>query len=41
MTPDDIQTVAKPVLQLRLSGKMNDTDQLIEDITSAVGVPGV
>lgn len=41
VTPDDIQTVAKPVLQLRLSGKMNDTDQLIEDITSAVGVPGV
>lgn len=40
VTPDDIQTVAKPVLRLRISGKTNDSDQLIEDITGAVRVPG-
>lgn len=40
VTPDDVQAVATPVLQHRLSGKMHETDQLIEEIISSVAVPG-
>jgi len=42
VTPDDIQTVAKPVLQLRLSGmSTGGADQIIEEVIDAVNVPGM
>lgn len=37
--PDDVQRVAEPVLSLRLSGKVQDTQQLIKEIVDSVPIP--
>jgi MoxR-like ATPase len=41
VTPDDIQTVAKPVLGLRVSRKQQVADRIIDEVINAVEVPGV
>ena len=41
VTPDDIQTVAKPVMKLRISNKSRDLDGLLDEIIDSVDVPGV
>lgn len=41
VTPDDIQTVAKPVLKLRIAGKSQNADRAIDDTIRSVSVPGV
>ncbi len=38
--PDDIQAVAKPVLGLRISGKQQTADRVVEEVINAVEVPG-
>jgi len=38
--PDDIQTVAKPVLALRVPGKQQSVDRIIEEIIRSIKVPG-
>ena len=38
--PDDIQTVAKPVLGLRISGKQQTADRIVEEVINSVEVPG-
>jgi len=38
--PDDIQTVAKPVLALRVPGKQQNVDRIIEEIIRSIKVPG-
>lgn len=40
VTPDDVQVVAKPVLQLRLSNKSRDLETLIDEVIDSVKVPG-
>lgn len=40
VTPDDIQTVAKPVLRLRISGGSRGSDPVIEEIIHSISVPG-
>ncbi len=40
VTPDDIQTVAKPVLRLRISGGSRGSDPIIEEVIQSVTVPG-
>ena len=40
VTPDDIQTVAKPVLQLRISGGSRGADPIIEEVIRSLSVPG-
>ena len=39
--PDDIQTVAKPVLGLRVAGKKQIADRITDEVIEAVEVPGV
>lgn len=41
VTPDDIQTVAKPTLRLRLSGKSSEADQIVDEVIDSVNVPGM
>ena len=41
VTPDDVQTVAKPVLRLRISGTAQRADRIIEEAINSVPVPGV
>ena len=41
VTPDDIQLVAKPILNLRLSGISSDADRIIDEVIDSVKVPGV
>ncbi len=41
VTPDDIQTVAKPVLRLRIAEDSGSTDQIIDEVIDSVNVPGV
>ena len=40
VTPDDIQTVAKPVLRLRISGGSRGAEPIIEEVIRSVSVPG-
>ena len=40
VTPDDIQTVAKPVLKLRILRDSNDANRLFDEIVESVRVPG-
>ncbi len=40
VTPDDIQKVARPVLKLRISGKTQNSDRIIDEVISSVKVPG-
>jgi MoxR-like ATPase len=39
--PDDIKTVAKPVLKLRIASNSHDNDSTIEEIINSVNVPGI
>jgi MoxR-like ATPase len=39
--PDDIKTVARPVLLLRISGSSRDANLVIDEVISSVKVPGV
>jgi MoxR-like ATPase len=39
VTPDDIQEVARPVLEVRLSGDFDAADRTVDEILSAVKVP--
>lgn len=39
--PDDVQTVAKPVLKLRIPGKLQNADRIIDEVIGSVPVPGV
>ena len=39
VTPDDIQDVARPVLEVRLSGDFEAAPRIVEEILSAVSVP--
>ncbi|MCL4169327.1 UNVERIFIED_CONTAM: hypothetical protein GTU68_001236 [Idotea baltica] len=39
--PDDIKTVAKPVLRLRIASSSRDNDATIEEIINSVNVPGM
>ncbi len=39
VTPDDIQQVAVPVLEVRLAGEFDDAGSVIEDILRSVDVP--
>jgi MoxR-like ATPase len=39
VTPDDIQHVARPVLEVRLSGDFDNATQIVEEIVSSVPVP--
>ena len=39
VTPDDIQGVAGPVLEVRLSGEFDAAPQIVEEILAAVPVP--
>lgn len=39
--PDDIKTVAKPVLKLRLTTKSHDTDSTIDEVINSINVPGI
>lgn len=39
--PDDIKTVAKPVLQLRIAGNSRNNDSAIDEIINSVTVPGM
>ncbi|MEM7312979.1 MAG: MoxR family ATPase [Planctomycetota bacterium] len=41
VTPDDVQTVAKPVLGVRLTGEYADADRLIENILEDVATPAL
>ncbi|QEG23951.1 AAA family ATPase [Mariniblastus fucicola] len=41
VTPDDIQTVAKPVLRLRISSRKIDADRIIDEVIDSVKVPGL
>jgi MoxR-like ATPase len=38
--PDDIQTVANPVLALRVPGKKQSVDRIIEEVIRTIKVPG-
>jgi MoxR-like ATPase len=38
--PDDIQTVAKPVLGLRIAGNQQTANRVVEEVINAVEVPG-
>lgn len=38
--PDDVQTVAKPVLGLRVSRKQNVADRIVDEVIRSVEVPG-
>jgi len=40
VTPDDIKTVAKPVLQLRIARHAHNNDSIIEEVINSVNVPG-
>jgi MoxR-like ATPase len=40
VVPDDIQTVAKPVLGLRIPGKQQTVNRVVEEVINAVSVPG-
>ncbi len=39
--PDDIKTVAKPVLQLRIASNSGNNDSTIDEIINSVNVPGM
>lgn len=39
VTPDDIQDVARPVLEVRLSGDFDTADRSVDEILSSVDVP--
>ena len=39
--PDDIKTVAKPVLQLRISSKSRNNEATIDEVINSVNVPGM
>ncbi|MDG1875764.1 MAG: MoxR family ATPase [Mariniblastus sp.] len=39
--PDDIKTVAKPVLQLRIASNSSNNDSTIDEIINSVNVPGM
>lgn len=39
--PDDIKTVAKPVLQLRIASNSRNNDSIIDEIINSVTVPGM
>lgn len=39
VTPDDIQDVARPVLEVRLSGDFDTADRAVDEILAAVEVP--
>ena len=41
ITPDDIQTMAKPILRLRLSRNSMDADRIIDEVIESLPVPGV
>lgn len=41
ITPDDIQTMAKPILRLRLSRNTTDADRIIDEVIETLPVPGV
>ena len=41
ITPDDIQTMAKPVLRLRLSRNSMDADRIIDEVIETLPVPGI
>jgi len=38
-TPDDVRTVAGPVLELRLTGNFDDPKATVEQIFDSVAVP--
>ena len=39
--PDDVKTVAKPVLQLRIASNARNNDAIIEEIINSINVPGM
>jgi MoxR-like ATPase len=39
--PEDVRTVAKPVLRLRISGDSRNSDVFIDEVISSINVPGV
>lgn len=41
VTPDDVQTVAKPVLRLRIAGTPQRIDRIIDEAIDSITVPGV
>lgn len=41
VVPDDVKTVAKPVLKLRIEGNSHNNDSTIEEIINSVTVPGM
>ncbi|MFK7766154.1 MAG: AAA family ATPase [Mariniblastus sp.] len=41
VTPDDIKTVAQPVLQLRIAGNSRNNDSTIDEIINSVNIPEI
>ena len=41
VTPDDVKTVAKPVLQFRIARDSRDNDSSIDEIIDSINVPGM